>query len=230
MHENIIVIPFRNRDIHLKYYIKNTVPLLLNHLPNSKVVVIEQTEGKLFNRGKLFNVVFKEYKNKTKYFIMNDVDINPTIECIKKYYIKEVSNREVLGIYNPPCDTLGGIAKITDSVVQMINGFPNDIWGWGTEDKALQNRTEFYKVKKIKNLIINERNKSKQYFTHFYDVNDRELKNMEYNTIKHYKNFNLLNDDQKLQEVMSSGLNDLEYTILERKMIHDMTELIKVEI
>lgn len=29
---------------------------------------------------------------------------------------------------------------------------------------------------------------------------------------------------------MSSGLNNLEYTILERKMLHDIVELIKVEI
>jgi hypothetical protein len=29
---------------------------------------------------------------------------------------------------------------------------------------------------------------------------------------------------------MGSGVNNLEYTILERKNIHDMVELIKVEI
>lgn len=29
---------------------------------------------------------------------------------------------------------------------------------------------------------------------------------------------------------MSSGLNNLEYTVIERKMIHDIVELIKVDI
>lgn len=67
MYNNVIVIPYRNRETHLSYYIENTVPLLQEHLPNSKVVVIEQTEGKLFNRGALLNVAFKEYENKTKY-------------------------------------------------------------------------------------------------------------------------------------------------------------------
>ena len=38
------------------------------------------------------------------------------------------------------------------STIQKINGFPNDVWGWGTEDKALQNRTEYYNIKKITNL------------------------------------------------------------------------------
>lgn len=39
-----------------------------------------------------------------------------------------------------------------------------------------------------------------------------------------------LDDKQKEEMIMSSGLNNLEYTIIERKMIHDMVELIKVEI
>ena len=42
MYENIIIIPFRNRDEHLEYYIKNAVPLIQEYLPNSKVVVVEQ--------------------------------------------------------------------------------------------------------------------------------------------------------------------------------------------
>ena len=42
MYENIIAIPFRNRDRHLDYFIKNTVPLIEKYLPNTKVVVIEQ--------------------------------------------------------------------------------------------------------------------------------------------------------------------------------------------
>ena len=39
-----------------------------------------------------------------------------------------------------------------------------------------------------------------------------------------------LDDKQKEEMIMGSGVNNLEYTILERKNIHDMVELIKVEI
>ena len=83
MYENIIAIPFRNRDKHLEYFIKNTAHLLQQYLPNSKVVVVEQNEGKLFNRGALLNVAFKEYENKTKYFFTHDVDMNPSLEIIQ---------------------------------------------------------------------------------------------------------------------------------------------------
>ena len=228
MYENIIAVPFRNRDVHLEYFIKNTVPLLQEHLPNSKVVVVEQNTGKLFNRGTLLNVAFKEYENKTKHFFTHDVDINPTKKCVEEHYIKEVSDSDVLGIYTSQCDTLGGIIKMKNSTIHKINGFPNDIWGWGTEDKALQNRAEYYNIKKITNLT----NKVEHplYILRFYDVNDRERQNLSQNTNKHYTKFKTLNNEKKLQEIMSSGLNNLKYTILERKMIHDIVELIKVDI
>jgi len=228
MYENIIVIPFRNRDRHLEYFIKNTVPLLQEHLPNRKIVVIEQNEGKLFNRGALLNVAFKEYENKTKYFFTHDVDINPTKKCIEEHYIKEVNESNVLGVYTSCSNTLGGIIKIKDSIIHKINGFPNDVWGWGTEDKALQNRTEYYNIKKITNLT----NKVEHplYLQRFNDIDDREITYTSHNTNKHYTAFQKLNREQKLQEIMSSGLNNLKYTILERKMIHDIVELIKVDI
>jgi len=228
MYENIIVIPFRQRNTHLEYFIKNTIPLLQKYLPNSKVVVIEQAEGKLFNRGMLLNVGFKQYENKTKYFFTNDVDINPTKKCIEEYYTKEVSDREVLGIYTSHCNTLGGIIKIKNNTIHKINGFPNNIWGWGTEDKALQNRTEYYNIKKLTNFT--SKMKHPLYFLLFNDVNDRKTKNLLYNTNNQYNKFKTFNNEKKLQEIMSSGLNNLKYTILEQKMIHDMVELIKIKI
>ena len=39
-----------------------------------------------------------------------------------------------------------------------------------------------------------------------------------------------LDDKQKEEMIMGSGLNNLKYTILERKMIHDIVEIIKVDI
>ena len=228
MYENIIAIPFRNRDAHLKYFIENTIPLIEEHLPNTKVVVIEQNEGKLFNRGAVLNVAFKEYQNKTKYFFTHDVDINPTLKCINEHYTKEVNDTDVLGIYTSQCDTLGGIIKIQDSTIHKINGFPNDVWGWGTEDKALQNRAEYYKIKKITNLTNKVEHPA--YLLRFNDVNDRIRNNQAKNSRKHYQLFKTLNDTQKSQEIMSSGINNLEYKILERKMLHNIVELIKVDI
>jgi hypothetical protein len=228
MYNNIIAIPYRKREKHLEHYIKHTVPLIQKFLPNTRVVVIEQNEGKLFNRGKILNVAFKEYENKTKYFLTNDVDLNPTQKCLEEYYKKEVDDNHVLGIYTSQCDTLGGIIKIKDNIIQKINGFPNDIWGWGIEDTALQNRSEYFNIKKITNLTNKKEHPS--YLLRFDDVKDRVTKNHSKNRQIHKIGFKKLNKQDKLKKIMSSGLNNIEYTILERKMIHEIVELIYVDI
>lgn len=228
MYENIIVIPYRNREKHLEYFITNTVPLIQRYLPNSKIVVVEQNEGKLFNRGALLNVAFREYKNKTKYFFTHDVDINPTLECIKDYYMREVDEVDVMGIYTSQANTLGGIIKIQDSTIHKINGFPNDIWGWGSEDKALQNRVEYYQIKKEENLTNKEEHPN--FLLRFNDVDDRIRSNYHINHNKQYNQFKHLSKEQKLEVIMSSGLNNLKYTIVERRMVHDIVEIIKVDI
>lgn len=228
MYENIIFIPYREREQHLKYFIENTVPLIQSNLPNTRVVVIEQNKGKLFNRGAILNVGFKEYENKSKYFITNDVDINPTKKCIEEHYGKIINEKEVLGIYTSMCNTLGGIIKITNNNIKKINGFPNNIWGWGNEDKALQNRSEYYKLTKITNLTT--KYSYPEYIIRFDDVNDRERSNIHINYYKEYIQFKNLSDKEKEEMIMSSGLNNIEYKIIERKMIHDIVELIKVDI
>jgi len=223
MYENIIIIPFRKRDVHLEYYIKNTVPLLQEHLPNSKVVVVEQNEGKLFNRGMLLNVAFKEYQNKTKYFFTHDVDINPTQEIIKSIYTKE--DIEVYRIKSAHHASLGGIIKVKHNIIFDINGFPNNIWGWGIEDRAL-----YYRCC-MKN--INITNNHNQYFKvmpHTSNAITYTGEKKKFSDMWTQNYIDKLDDKQKEEMIMSSGLNNLKYTILERKMIHDMVELIKVEI
>ena len=228
MYENIIAIPYRNREKHLEYFIKHSVPLIEKHMPNTKIVVVEQNEGKLFNRGAVLNVAFKEYENKTKYFFTHDVDINPTEKCIKEIYIKNVDDENVLGIYTSQCDTMGGIIKFTNNVIKKINGFPNNLWGWGAEDKALQNRADYYNIKKIVNLTNKE--KHPEYLLRFDDVNDRKRENINTKIRYHYNVFKTMSKEKQLQEIMSSGLNNLEYKVLERKQLHKIVELIKVDI
>ena len=56
-HMNLIIIPYRNRQDHLKTFLES-VPEFKKHLSNFKLLVVEQTKGKEFNRGKLLNVGF----------------------------------------------------------------------------------------------------------------------------------------------------------------------------
>lgn len=227
MFGNIVLVPFRDRHQQLIYFTKNTVPLIQKYLPDTKIVIIEQNKKKLFNRGLLLNIGFKENKNKTKYFFTHDIDLNPTKKFITEYYTKRVNRGHVLGLYTSQHDTLGGIIKINDFDIQKINGFPNNIWGWGCEDKALQNRTEYFDIIKTTSLMNNKNHP--EYLVRFNDINDREFKNHKTNHHKHYLLFKKLNKKQQLQVIMSSGINNLKYTIIEKIKINTI-EIIKVDI
>jgi hypothetical protein len=235
MLDNVIIIPYRKRQKHLDYYIKNTLPLIKKHLPNSKVIIIEQDNDNEFNRGKLLNVVFKEYKNKTKYFITNDVDVNPKENTIEKYYNIEIDNiNTIIGIYTSSFGTLGGIIKVRSDTIHKINGFPNDIWGWGAEDKALQNRSETYGINKQTNFLQSTKRKGQKlnypHFTIFDDANDRDKANYTKNHEFHYKEFRKLSYKNKVVSIQSSGLNNISYEINDVKSVDECFDVIKVNI
>jgi beta-1,4-galactosyltransferase 1 len=223
IYENIILIPFRKREEHLDYFIKNTVPLFETYLPNSKVVVIEQEEGKLFNRGMLLNIGFNEYKDKTKYFFTHDVDMNPTEEIVK--YIYTENNEVIYRIKSAHNHSLGGIIKLKHNTIFDINGFPNHIWGWGIEDRALYFRC------RIKNIsITNNKLNNFKILNHTSNAEVYTGEKKVISDIWREQNINKLNTEQRNELIMSSGLNNLQYTIKEHKIIHEIVELITVGI
>ena len=226
---NIILIPYRNRKEHLDLFIKDVIPLFELYLKPFKVVVIEQEEGKLFNRGMLLNIGFNEYKDKGKYFFTHDVDVYPNEKCIKELYTKQEDNN-IVGIYTSKCNTLGGIIKFTTHHFEKINGFPNNFWGWGVEDKALQNRVEYMNIQVNKNILNNNPNRF-NYFSIKNDVDDRHVDSL-FNDKTHfeYEIFNTLQDSIKLKYILNSGLNNLDYKIINRDNRVEHIEIIKVSL
>lgn len=228
-YSNVIIIPYRNRKIHLDYFIENTVPLIEELMPNTLVVVVEQEEGKLFNRGAILNVGFKIYKDKTKYFLTHDVDINPTRLFIKSKYNCQIDTGDIQGLFTSVSNTLGGIIKISSDDIFDINGFPNNFWGWGAEDKALQVRAEFFK-KNITKYLLNDKNDKSIYLKRFDDINDRQWQNNTKNFIIYNNYFPTLSHEKKTELIMSSGLNNIVFETIEHKKLHNIVELIKVSI
>ena len=223
MYENIIVIPYRNREKHLNYFINHTVPLIQKHLPNSKIVVVEQNEGKLFNRGAILNVGFKEYENKTKFFFTHDVDLNPTEEIIKTVYTKDMN--DMYRIKSAHHESLGGIIKAKHEIIFHINGFPNHIWGWGIEDRVLYYRCY---IKNIK--ITNNTNNSFKILPHTSNVENYKNEKKTISDIWRKPNIDSLSKEEQEKLIQESGLNTINYKILSRKNIHDIVEIIKVDI
>jgi hypothetical protein len=235
MYKNIIIIPYRNRKEHLDIFIRDALPLFEKYLKPFKVVVIEQNEGKLFNRGIVINIGFNEYREQTEYFFTHDIDIVPKENCVKDIYTKLPStNNTVMGILTAGsgCNTLGGIIKFNSETFIKANGFPNNMWGWGVEDKALQNRVEFMNINVEKNIISDRKNPLEaENFSIKDDVNDKHQdEDFNSRTNFEYNLFKKLGNESKNNHIMISGLNNLKYEVLSREMLHEYVELIKVRV
>ncbi len=214
---NIILVPYRNRKAHLDTFIKDVVPLFEQHLTPFKVIVVEQEEGKLFNRGQMLNIGYDIYKDSGVYFFTHDVDNFPKENVVSTLYKKEIDANTILGIRTPACGTLGCIVKFHKDVYAKINGFPNDFWGWGVEDKNFQNRAETYNIKIEKNFLKGDKNTA-EFFTVLDDIDDRKHSGRFHSdTSFEYNKFKSISHDDKVKHALKTGLNNLKYTILEEE-------------
>ena len=208
---SVILIPYRDRQSQLDYFIDNTVPILKKYPEISKVVVIEQGNQKLFNRGKLINIGVLEYPQ-AEYYITQDVDINPKDPVVSKQYCDPINSTDTIrGIYNSVCDTLGGIIKISKDNMFKINGFPNNFWGWGGEDKAIRNRAMFCGLNKEGHFTNTQKTRDDDYFRIFNDVDDRH-QDRNYFTKANFE-FSIFKNIPKQQQkthIFKTGLTTLQ--------------------
>ena len=108
--KTILIVPYRNRESHLHYFLENSFPKLKEVIPDLEIIVVEQTEGKKFNRGATINIGYHYYNRKDYDYITQDIDVNPIIKEAIDFYTKEVNDDFFLGIYSDG-ETLGGIVK-----------------------------------------------------------------------------------------------------------------------
>lgn len=130
-----IIIPYRARQEHLAV----SAPILSRI---GRVYVIEQMDRRLFNRGKLINVGFLEFKNDFFYFAAHDVDMVP--EQNEYQYTPApchiATEVEQFGYRLPYAEYFGGVTLFSNEVFQKINGFYNSMFGWGGEDDVVRKK------------------------------------------------------------------------------------------
>lgn len=156
--ETVFIVPYRDREPHRKAFLKAMTENLADWKPESyKIVFIHQCDERPFNRGAMKNIGFvaiknaypKDYHNIT--LIFHDVDTWP---C-EKGLINYSTIRGVVRHFYGYKFALGGIVAIKAGDFEICGGFPN-LWGWGIEDNALQDRvldagieidrTNFYQI------------------------------------------------------------------------------------
>ena len=77
-HKLGVIVPYRDRYDHLVSFKTSISKVLDKSNIDYVLIVIEQDDAKLFNRGKLLNVGFKRaLKEKCDYVVFHDVDMLP---------------------------------------------------------------------------------------------------------------------------------------------------------
>ncbi|KAJ8015554.1 hypothetical protein DPEC_G00027330 [Dallia pectoralis] len=141
-----IIIPFRNRDEHLRFWLYYLHPILQRQQLDYGVYVINQDGDEVFNRAKLLNVGYAEALKEYDYdcFVFSDVDLIPmddrnTYRCFSQPRHLSVS-MDKFGFRLPYNQYFGGVSSMSKEQFLKINGFPNNYWGWGGEDDDIFNR------------------------------------------------------------------------------------------
>ncbi|KAG8454688.1 hypothetical protein GDO86_001056 [Hymenochirus boettgeri] len=200
-----LIIPFRDRDSHLRNWLYYMHPFLKAQQADYGIYVVEQSEGSMFNRAKLMNVGYVLASNDYDYncFIFTDVDIIPMDQrnlyrCSSNP--KHMANAlDKFNFILPYPNLFGGIVAFTKEQFTKVNGFSNMFWGWGGEDDELYQRVVAVGMKVERPDLIIARARM---ISHNRDAGNEETG----------KSVHLI--FKASQRMYKDGLNTLNYTII----------------
>ena len=139
-----VVIPMRDREEHLRQLVPQLHSTLQAQLSSFQVLVVEQEQGRLFNRGKLLNVGMHYAASRSDYYCLHDVDMLPLesnyaapSQTLRLVNVLETTWRGS-SVFAP--HYFAGVVTISKEQVFAANGFSNEYWGWGKEDDDLHFR------------------------------------------------------------------------------------------
>lgn len=111
-----IVIPYRNRPNHLAQFI----PHMKQYLPDARIVIMEQAEGKPFNRGKLINCSYLE--TLPSCFCSHDVDmLGIRVDYSFRFGVTQLAGSDIQRF-----GYLGGVTMYDAETFERTGGYHND--------------------------------------------------------------------------------------------------------
>ena len=131
-----VIVPYRDRPNHLKEFRESIIKYLDETNIPYEIIVVEQDDDKLFNRGMLLNIGFQYAKKlNCDYVVFHDIDMLP-IDVDYSYSDKPIHLAYDIG--KETFDTyFGGVTMFPVNLFEKINGYSNKYWGWGYEDDDL---------------------------------------------------------------------------------------------
>jgi hypothetical protein len=199
-----ILVPYRNRKEHLDTFIPYIENYLSTNIKNKfEIIVIEQANDELFNRGALLNIGFLLEKYNCTYISPHDVDLLPedadySLPNMPTHLAAYRSQKNYKLEYE---EFFGGVNLFLNKHFEKVNGFSNYYAGYGAEDDDLRYRCV------ISDLLPERRNCRYQSLFHEPITSaTKENETLWYNIKKGQYNSTLLFD----------GLNSIKYKILDK--------------
>jgi hypothetical protein len=203
------LIPFRNRDENLQKTIVGLKKYIKSKNLDADIIVVQQNKFGNWNKGCTCNVGFNILKDHYDYFVFNDADTYPE-ENTPFVFPRE---NEIIHIYGYNY-CLGGVFSCHKNTFTKINGFNNNFFNWGREDRDLEDRCKKNNIKVNRDHQIKIKKEGIQQLNHENDVNywnfSKDDNNFNkarqlyyFNQIQHYNNKkdglnNLLKDSFKI--------------------------------
>lgn len=143
MHKLAVIVPYRNRYEHLQEFKKSITEYLESKNIDFEIIIVEQDDAKLFNRGMLLNIGFTHAKQMgCDYVVFHDVDMVPIdvdytysnipLHLSTNFKLEEgEKDRTIFDEY------FGGVTMFPINLFEEIDGYSNKYWGWGYEDNDL---------------------------------------------------------------------------------------------
>ena len=121
-----IIVPHRNRERHLRQFLKNIHPVMRKQQADYTVFVVHQSGTNTFNKAKLLNIGYREAVERGNFdcFIFHDVDLLAEDDR-NLYRCADVPRHLSVGIdkwdYQLPYDALfGGVIAMTKSQFNQV--------------------------------------------------------------------------------------------------------------
>ncbi|XP_048874027.1 beta-1,4-galactosyltransferase 3 isoform X2 [Brienomyrus brachyistius] len=209
-HHTAIVVPYRNRQSHLRALLYHLHPFLQRQQLHYGIYVVHQTGNSTFNRAKLLNVGVREALRDGEWscVFLHDVDLLPendhnTYTCHTQHPTHLSVAMDKFGYRLPYPQYFGGVSAVTPDQYLRMNGFPNQYWGWGGEDDDIAARVRLSGMKIVRPPVT---------VGHYKMIKHKGDKGNEENPHR----FDLLSRTRR--NWRSDGLSSLTYELLSKKL------------
>lgn len=133
MNTSIIVVPYRNREEHLSLFMAH-MQKRYNSMP---ICVVEQEDGKAFNRAKLLNIGYLQNYKQYHNFIFHDVDMLPiSVNYTIKYNVPIV---QLASSKVQIFDYLGGVTRFSRNTFEKCGGYNNEYYHRAEDNEMMFN-------------------------------------------------------------------------------------------